>query len=137
MGKLLANKWQRPLQVTRTSKSAVHGPVYSTLALPSARNLVAAFDDVREEFLKWSKTRPKDSEADKDALEPPYNRGRWRHFWVYRPQFERGIWRDSCSYKTPKTCRLLQSLNGTGPPEEKTRFLRVDFDVLGPRGHIR
>merc|ERR1712061_658544 len=117
---LLMNKWQRPLEVTRTSKPVTHSPLYSTASLSSVQTLIAIFDDIREEYLKWAKTRPKDSEADKEALEPPFNRGRWKHFWIYRPQFERGIWRSSCSYKTPKTCRLLQTLNGTGAPGEKT-----------------
>mmetsp|Transcript_59401 Transcript_59401/g.173796 ORF Transcript_59401/g.173796 Transcript_59401/m.173796 type:complete len:412 (+) Transcript_59401:188-1423(+) len=137
---LLTDVRQRPLELSRrtpVSRSPWHDPEGAPALAKAALQLAAAAADATAEYLKWAKARAKDGEADGDGLEDPMSRGSWRHFWIHRPRFERGFWRDACSYKTPKTCELLKRLNNTGRAGEKLVILQADFDVLGPGGYIR
>mmetsp|Transcript_72708 Transcript_72708/g.224574 ORF Transcript_72708/g.224574 Transcript_72708/m.224574 type:complete len:482 (+) Transcript_72708:50-1495(+) len=137
---LLSDVRQRPLELSRQtpiSKQPWHDLQAVPVLAKVAQRIAAVAGDATAEYLKWAKTRARDGEPDGDGLEEPSTRGRWRHFWIHRPRFERGIWRDACSYKTPKTCALLGGLNNTGRAGEKLVVLQADFDVLGPGGRVR
>merc|ERR1712224_78572 len=54
----------------------------------------------------------------------PQGLGRRLRFWIHQPHFERGVWRDSCSYKTQETCKVLKAINGSG------LVLQASFVVL-------
>eukprot|EP00927_Polykrikos_kofoidii_P005805 TRINITY_DN12310_c0_g1_i1.p1 TRINITY_DN12310_c0_g1~~TRINITY_DN12310_c0_g1_i1.p1 ORF type:complete len:411 (-),score=22.23 TRINITY_DN12310_c0_g1_i1:57-1289(-) len=86
----------------------------------------------RTEFQKWSKTRAKDAEVDAHLAIDHRKAGRRLNFWIHRPRFERGIWRDACSYKTPKTCDVLKSINASG-----VLVFSASFDILEPGAIIR
>mmetsp|Transcript_91211 Transcript_91211/g.292875 ORF Transcript_91211/g.292875 Transcript_91211/m.292875 type:complete len:324 (+) Transcript_91211:434-1405(+) len=135
---LLRDTRQRPLEVLDRSLPA-RGPWVEESSLSSG--VVATIERLRghlpdfwEEYLKWNRTRAQDAELDKEGLADPHGTGRWLHYWIYHPRFERGVWNGACHYKTPKTCSLLKELNSTAGG---VRILRVDFDILEPGARVR
>lgn len=133
---MLSDWRRRPLEA-RAKGNGPLSPWHNALAVSSLVELSAAAGNITAEYLKWAHKHAKDGELDADGVAHPYARGRWRHFWIHRPRYEKGTWRDACHYKTPSTCRLLKKLNNTGPIGSKLVILRADFDVLEPHGHVR
>lgn len=140
--KMLSDIRQRPLEISRDasrpfSKKPWHEPAEYSSLKGAVEKLADSATNITKEYLKWAKTRAKDSEVDRTGVGAPYATGKWRHFWIHKPQFERGHWKGACSYKTPRTCELLKGMNETGRAGEKLVVLQADFDVLEPGGIIR
>eukprot|EP00928_Gymnodinium_smaydae_P064262 TRINITY_DN47653_c0_g1_i1.p1 TRINITY_DN47653_c0_g1~~TRINITY_DN47653_c0_g1_i1.p1 ORF type:complete len:443 (+),score=79.44 TRINITY_DN47653_c0_g1_i1:56-1384(+) len=137
---LLRDVRQRPLEELDRTLPASGGPWPFEAEVPSAwssalTRLREAIPTIRQEFLKWNRTRPQDADVDKEGLGDPHGTGRWLHYWVYHPRFERGTWNGACHYKTPKICEMLKELNGTGAGG--LQILRADLEVLEAGASIR
>ncbi|CAE8631554.1 unnamed protein product, partial [Polarella glacialis] len=135
---MLRDTLQRPLNVLDRSLPARGLWDEELLALPAVSGTVEQLREnlpvIWAEYLKWNRTRAQDAEADKEGLVDPHASGRWLHFWVYHPRFERGVWNAACHYKTPQLCKLLKEINNTAGG---IRILRADFDVLEPGAKVR
>eukprot|EP00928_Gymnodinium_smaydae_P043568 TRINITY_DN29157_c0_g2_i1.p1 TRINITY_DN29157_c0_g2~~TRINITY_DN29157_c0_g2_i1.p1 ORF type:complete len:420 (+),score=58.97 TRINITY_DN29157_c0_g2_i1:146-1261(+) len=98
----------------------------------AADHLKALLPAAQAEYSKWSKNRAKDAETDEHIAFDNQSKGRHMHFWIHRPRMERGIWRDACSHKTPKTCEILRTINASG-----LLVFKASFDVLEPGAVVR
>lgn len=136
---VLRNAMQRPFDF-REDLPANDGPwlessSYSLLSR-ATDNLAEIRLAAGKEYRKWSSTRPQDAEEARDMAIDPQGQGKRMQFWIHRPRFERGHWRDACSYKTPETCKSLRAINASG-----LIVLRASFEVfeagyvLRPRCH--
>lgn len=94
--------------------------------------LLALLPAAQGEYQKWATGRPKDAEHDESLASDPKSTGRHVHFWIHRPRMDKGIWRDACSYKAPKTCATLKQINASG-----LLVYRASFDVLEPGAAVR
>jgi tetratricopeptide (TPR) repeat protein len=87
---------------------------------------------LQEEYNQWSSEYgAKDSLVSMES--DPRAPGRHLQFWIHRPHYSDGIWRDVCAHETPKICQALKSLNESGG----IQINQASFEILETGSMVR
>jgi len=128
---LLKHPHQRPLDTFLTELSSdtpwfnsteymVFDDAMETLAHPQVVEIFQNEYTASSTESGWNNALGVSHESDPKAP------GRHLQFWVHRPHFVDGIWRDMCAVETPKICQALKSLNESG----QVVIIRASFEIL-------
>merc|ERR1711988_219708 len=82
-------------------------------------------EELQKEFKAWA-TESRDLDALVTKESDPRAPGRHMQYWIHRPHFVDGIWRDVCAADTPKICQALRSINESGV----IKIHRASFELL-------